>query len=67
MNIKTKILVVLAFIVAAFYTLEVVLTLIDEGFAGPVIVKAGIVAATLYYAISRIAKSRVAKEKEDSA
>jgi len=60
-NIKTKLFVALAFIVAAFYTLEVALTLANQGLVGPVFVKAAIVAAVLYYAISTIKKSKSEK------
>ncbi len=60
MNTKTKILVALAFVVAAFYVFEVTLTLINQGLVGPVFVKAGIVVACLYYAITRITKSKAA-------
>lgn len=60
MSTKTKIFAALAFVVAAFYTLEVTLTLINQGLVGPAFVKAGIVIACLYYAISRIVKSKAA-------
>lgn len=65
MNTKTKIFVVLAFVVAAFYTLEVALTLINEGLVGPAFVKAGIVVACLYFAISKITKSKTANAPEN--
>jgi hypothetical protein len=58
MSTKTKIFVVLAFVVAAFYTLEVALVLINQGLVGPVFTKSGIVVASLYYAITRIIKSK---------
>ena len=58
MSTKTKIFVALAFVVAAFFALEVTLTLINQGLIGPVFVKAGIVAACLYYAITRITKAK---------
>lgn len=60
MSTKTKILVALAFVVAAFYVLEVTLTLINQGLVGPVFIKAGIVVACLYYAITRITRSKSA-------
>jgi hypothetical protein len=65
MNAKTKIFVVIVFVVAAFYALEVVLTLIDQGLTGPVVIKAGIVVALLYYAITRIVKSKAGKGKDN--
>jgi hypothetical protein len=60
MNMKKKIFVALAFIVAAFYALEVTLTLINQGLVGPAFVKTGIVAASLYFAITRIINSKAA-------
>ncbi len=60
MNTKTKLFVALAFVVAAFYALEVILMLINQGLVGPAFVKAGIMAAALYFAITRIAKSKAA-------
>ena len=62
MNTGTKILVVLAFLVAAFYVLEVALTLANQGLVGPVYVKGAIAAAALYYAISRLRKRKSVKE-----
>ncbi len=59
MRIKTKVFVVLAFVVAAFYSLEVVLTVIKRGLVSPAFVKAGLVVALIYYAISAIKKSKV--------
>ena len=66
MKMKTKILVALAFIVAAFYTLEVFLTLVNQGFVGPVLIKAGIVVAAIYYAISAIKKGKSASAQIDT-
>ncbi len=66
MKMKTKILVTLAFVVAAFYTLEVTLTLINKGFVGPVFVKMGIVVAAIYYAITAIKKSKVTNAPSDT-
>lgn len=60
MKTKTKILVALAFLVAAFYAFEVILTLINQGIVAPVFVKAGIVAAAVYYAMTAIRKSKLA-------
>jgi len=60
MSTKTKTFVVLAFVVAAFYTLEAELTVIDKGLVGPVFIKVGIVAACLYFAISKITESKTA-------
>ncbi len=60
MSIQTKILVALAFVVAAFYTFEVTFTLINQGLVGPVFIKTAIVVACLYYAITRITKSKAA-------
>jgi hypothetical protein len=65
MNTKTTIFVVIVFVVAAIYALEVVLTLIDQGLTGPVVVKAGIVVALLFYAITRITKSKAGKGKDN--
>lgn len=59
-NNKTKVLVAFAFIVAAFYTLETTLTLVNHGVVGPVFIKAGIVVACLYYAITKITKNKAA-------
>ncbi len=58
MDIKTKIFVVLAFVVAAFYALEVTLTLVKQGLVGPIFVKTGIVVTSLYFAITRITNSK---------
>lgn len=60
MNTKAKIFVALAFAVAAFYALEVTLTLINRGLVGPAFVKTGIVIASLYFAITRITNSKAA-------
>lgn len=60
MSTKTKILVALAFLVAAFYAFELTLTLVNKGLVGTVFIKAGIVIACLYYAITRITKSKAA-------
>lgn len=63
MNIKTKIVVAIAFVVAALYTFEVTLTLINQGLVGPAFIKAGIVVACLYYAITRLARSKATNEE----
>ena len=66
MTIGTKVLVVLAFVVAAFYLLEVALTVASQGFVVPVFVKAAIAVAALYYAISKIRKSNSTKEETET-
>lgn len=66
MKMKTKILVALAFIVAAFYTLEVILTVVNQGVVGPVFLKAGIVAAAIYYAVSAIKKTKSPNAQVDT-
>ncbi len=63
MNTKTKIFVALAFVIAAFYALEVTLTLITQGLVGPAFVKAGIVVASLYFAITIITNSKAANAR----
>ncbi|MGE5893918.1 MAG: hypothetical protein ACM34I_07670 [bacterium] len=63
MNIKTKIVVAIAFVVAALYTFEVTLTLINQGLVGPAFIKAGIVVACFYYAITRLARSKATNEE----
>jgi len=65
MSTKTRMFVALAFVVAAFYTFEVTVTLINQGLVGPAFVKAGIVAACLYFAITRIVKSKAANTPSD--
>jgi hypothetical protein len=59
MNIKTIILVTIALIVGAFFALETALTFANRGLVFPVLTKAGIAAAALYYAISTIKKRKV--------
>ena len=61
MSIKNKILVGLAIVVAAFYTLEVVLTVMNQGWVAPAFVKAGMVAVLLYYVIRQIRKAKALK------
>ena len=63
MNIKTKIFVILSFIAAGFYTLEIVLTIIDRGFINALIIKAILVAAFLTYAIKQIRKPKVIQDE----
>ena len=58
MNTKTKILVTLAFVVALFYLLEVVLSVINSGMTAPVLVKVIIVGALLYYGVYKVRKSK---------
>lgn len=61
MSTKNKIFVWLAIVVAAFYTLEVVLTVMSQGWVAPAFVKAGMVAVLLYYAIRQIRKAKAPK------
>lgn len=59
MTIKSKIFVTLAFIAAGFYTLDIVLAILDKGFINALIFKAILVAAFLTYAIKQIKKSKI--------
>lgn len=67
MKMKTKILVALALIVAVFYTLEVFLTVVNQGVVGPVFLKACIVAAAIYYAVSAIKKNKSSNTRVDTS
>jgi len=62
MSIKSKIFVTLSFIAAGFYTLEIVLTILDKGFINALIIKALLVAVFLTYAIKQISKSKIKQE-----
>lgn len=61
MSTKNKIFVLLAIVVAAFYALEVTLTVMNQGLLAPAFVKAGMVAVLLYYAIRQIRKAKALK------
>ena len=61
MSTKNKIFVWLAIVVAAFYALEVVLTVMSQGWVAPAFVKAGVVAVLLYYAVRQIRKAKALK------
>lgn len=61
MSTKNKIFVGLAIIVAAFYTLEVTLTVMTQGLVAPAFVKAGLVAVLLYYAVRQIRRAKALK------
>ncbi len=67
MSTKNKIFVLLAIIVAAFYTLEVVLAVMNQGLVAPAFVKAGMVAVLLYYAIRQIRKAKALKTSPSEA
>lgn len=54
MNMKTKLMVILAFIAAIFYMFEVVISLNKGGFDGAVFVKTGLVFVFVYFALSKI-------------
>jgi hypothetical protein len=58
MTTKTKIFVALACVVAAFYLLEIVLTVAAAGVTGPVAVKALIVGALVYYVVFQVRKAK---------
>jgi hypothetical protein len=58
MSTKKKLLVALAFVVGAFYTLETVLTIRGQGFTLPVLTKGFIAGAALFYGVFSIAKGR---------
>lgn len=60
MNTKTRLFVALAFVIATFYAVEVIRTLIMQGLVGPAVVKASLVVACLYYAITKITSSKAA-------
>lgn len=64
MSIKTKIFVTLAFIVSAFYLLEVVLTVLSQGLVLPVLTKSLIVVAALSYAIIQIRKNKKPEQEK---
>lgn len=64
MSMRTKIFVALAFIVSAFYLLEVVLTVLSQGLVLPVLTKALIVVAALSYAIIQIRKNKKPEQEK---
>ena len=54
MSIRTKIFVALAFIVAAFYLLEVTLSIANGNIGAPIVIKSLIVLGCIVYGIKRI-------------
>lgn len=54
MSKKTKIFVTLAFVVAAFYSLEVFLAALDGKWGGPTAIKGLLVVACISYGVSKI-------------
>lgn len=54
MSKKTKIFVILAFIVAAFYTLEVFLAVVHGKVGGPTAFKVLLVGACVYYGVKKL-------------
>lgn len=54
MNLKTKMMVVLAFFAAVFYMFDVVISLNKGGFDSIVFVKTSLVFIFVYFALSKI-------------
>lgn len=58
MTTKTKIFVALAFIVAAFYLLEVTLSIFNGNIRAPIFVKSLIVLGCIFYGIKKVRGNR---------
>jgi len=54
MEKKPIVLVILAFVVAAFYALEIVLSMVQRSAGGPTVVKALLAVACMYYGVAKV-------------